>query len=253
MYAFDSRVRYSETGEDGRLSLQGVMNYLQDCSTFQSEDLHLGVDVLRERKSAWWVQSWRLELGKMPRLGDRITIGTWAYDFRGFYGYRNFVVLDEEKKYLVKADSVWFHYNLEQKRPQRPEHSMVEQYLQEHCPRLEMGPIERKIAIGPGGEPGERIPVEKSHLDSNHHVNNAVYISMARDALKRELPIRSLEVWYKKAAVLGDVIFPRIVKTQGGYDVSLEDGRGEGFAALRFGLKNRGKEPQDPLEVKEEI
>ena len=32
MYTFDSRVRYSETDEEGNLSVVGIMNYLQDCS-----------------------------------------------------------------------------------------------------------------------------------------------------------------------------------------------------------------------------
>ena len=38
MYTFGSRIRYSETDEYGKLTLTGIMNYLQDCSTFQSED-----------------------------------------------------------------------------------------------------------------------------------------------------------------------------------------------------------------------
>ena len=41
MYTFDSRIRYSETDETGALSLLGVINYMQDCSTFQSEDIDL--------------------------------------------------------------------------------------------------------------------------------------------------------------------------------------------------------------------
>ena len=48
MYTFDSRVRYSETDEEGNLSVVGIMNYLQDCSTFQSEDLKLGISYLNE-------------------------------------------------------------------------------------------------------------------------------------------------------------------------------------------------------------
>jgi len=43
MYTFESRVRYSEMDEFGKLSVTGIMNYLQDCSTFQSEDLKLGL------------------------------------------------------------------------------------------------------------------------------------------------------------------------------------------------------------------
>ena len=43
MYSFKSRVRYSEVGEDKKLSLNGIINYFQDCSTFQSEMLNNGV------------------------------------------------------------------------------------------------------------------------------------------------------------------------------------------------------------------
>ena len=48
MYTFDSRVRYSETDKDGRLSLNGIINYMQDCTNFQSEDIGVGIDFLNE-------------------------------------------------------------------------------------------------------------------------------------------------------------------------------------------------------------
>ena len=34
MYAFDSRIRYSETDSEGYLTLDALLNYFQDCSTF---------------------------------------------------------------------------------------------------------------------------------------------------------------------------------------------------------------------------
>lgn len=49
IYTFDSRVRYSETDHRGTMTLTALMNYLQDCSTFQSEDIGLGVSMLREK------------------------------------------------------------------------------------------------------------------------------------------------------------------------------------------------------------
>ena len=48
MYTFDSRVRYSEVGVDGNLTLIALLEYFQDCSTFHSEDIGLGMDYLRE-------------------------------------------------------------------------------------------------------------------------------------------------------------------------------------------------------------
>lgn len=53
MYTFTSRVRFSETDENGKLSLAGIMNYLQDCSVFHSEDVGNGTDVLKKRDRVW--------------------------------------------------------------------------------------------------------------------------------------------------------------------------------------------------------
>ena len=49
MYAFDSRIRYSECDSEGKLAVTGLLNYFQDCSTQQSEDLGVGVEALHER------------------------------------------------------------------------------------------------------------------------------------------------------------------------------------------------------------
>ena len=48
-YSFNSRVRYSETGENGKLTLPGVLNYFQDCCTFESEQTGVGMEVLKEQ------------------------------------------------------------------------------------------------------------------------------------------------------------------------------------------------------------
>lgn len=39
MYSFKSKIRYSETDSRGRLSLEALLDYFQDCSAFQSEAL----------------------------------------------------------------------------------------------------------------------------------------------------------------------------------------------------------------------
>ena len=48
MYEFDSRVRYSEVDHHGTMTVPALINYFQDCSTFQSEDLGIGTTVLKE-------------------------------------------------------------------------------------------------------------------------------------------------------------------------------------------------------------
>ena len=45
-YTIESRVRYSEIGRDRGLTIPGVIDYFQDCGTFQAEDLGLGIDYM---------------------------------------------------------------------------------------------------------------------------------------------------------------------------------------------------------------
>ena len=49
-YTTEGRIRFSEVDHTRRITLPGIVNYFQDCSTFQSEDLGLGIVHCSERK-----------------------------------------------------------------------------------------------------------------------------------------------------------------------------------------------------------
>ena len=42
MYSFNSRVRYSEVNSEKELTLPSLLDYLQDCCMFESEDFGVG-------------------------------------------------------------------------------------------------------------------------------------------------------------------------------------------------------------------
>ncbi len=79
IYKVDGRIRYSEVGQDGRLTIPALIDYFQDCSTFQSEDLEIGVARLKRDHMAWLVNYWQVDILRMPALGDRIRTGTLPY------------------------------------------------------------------------------------------------------------------------------------------------------------------------------
>ena len=97
-YSFSGRVRYSEIGENGLLTLPGILNYFQDCSTFQSEEVGLGIDILKEWKRIWVLSAWQVVVDRYPYMGERIKTSTWAYGFRGFMGFRNFTMETEGRR-----------------------------------------------------------------------------------------------------------------------------------------------------------
>lgn len=232
MYTFDSRVRYSETDEYGKLALMSIMNYLQDCSTFQSEDIGLGLSYLEERHHAWWLSSWQIVIDRYPKLGEEIVIGTWPYDFKGFYGYRNFTICDKAGNYLVRANSIWFLFDTEIGRPVKVKAEDIRGYGDGSEKPLEMEYAPRKIEIPAEYEAAAPITIEKHHIDTNHHVNNARYVEIAREALPEEMEVKELRVEYKKAAVFGDIVYPRVSRTDEGCVIALCDTEGSPYAVV---------------------
>ena len=80
----------------------------------------------------------------------------------------------------------------------------------------------------------EAFPVRKYHIDTNEHVNNCQYVQMALEFLPDDLQIAQLRVEYKKAAVLGDMIYPKLSKEADRIVVELCDEQAKPYAVLEF-------------------
>lgn len=232
IYTFDSRVRYSEVDHKGTLTLPAMMNYLQDCSTFQSEDIGVGLAALRERHRVWLLSYWQVEIRRFPKLGERITVGTMATGFRGFFGNRNFYIDDADGDRLACANSIWVFMDAQTGRPIKPGEEEIAPYGLE-AP-LEMEYEGRKIGLSQEGQALEPFPVRRAHIDTNEHVNNSQYIQMVMDVLPGEMEVHKLRVDYKKSAVMGDIIFPKVSREEGRTVVELCDEAGHAYVVAEL-------------------
>jgi acyl-ACP thioesterase len=107
--------------------------------------------------------------------------------------------------------------------------------------KLPMNYAERKITLPAEGEhiPAEEIVVKRHHLDTNNHVNNGQYIRMAMDCLPdKALDIKSMRAEYKKQALLGDVLYPDVMKVSNDgkliYTINLKDGQGKSVCTVEL-------------------
>lgn len=232
MYQFKSRVRYSECDAKAQITLPALVNYFQDCCTFQSQDVGVGVDYMSEHHVAWMLSAWQINVERYPKMGENIIISTWPYDFKGFYGYRNFTIQDAENRVLAYANSIWIFVDTESGRPKKVSDKMLEVYtFDEPYPMETCG---RKMRLPENMEEKEAFPVQKFHIDTNHHVNNEKYIEMALEYLGEQDKINSVRVEYKKAAVLGDMLYPHIGKKAGKTVVALGDQEQRPYAIVEF-------------------
>ncbi len=230
-YEYTNRVRYSETDENARLTIGALVNYLQDTSTFQSEEVGYGINYLRERGQGWILASWQIVLDELPALGDAITTKTWAYDFKGFMGLRNYVVTSGEKR-VACANAIWLLYDMHAGRPVRIDQDMARTFAPEEPYAMDYAP--RKIDVPEGGEQGSSFYIEKQHLDTNHHVNNVQYIQFALREMETDEVIRQIRTEYKAQARLGDRITPYMVKLPGRTVISLNDDDHHSYAVIEL-------------------
>lgn len=238
MYQFESRVRYSEVNSEQKLTVASCVDYLQDCSSFQAEDMKIGIDYLASHKISWVLISWEIEILRMPKMGEHICVNTWPYGFKGFYGYRNFSVTGEAGELLVKANSVWVYMDLESMHPVRISKELIDAYSKEFADELEGNWTKGKLKITPEqmayAEKMSPIPVARSYIDTNHHMNNGKYVSVAERYLPDDFQVKRLRVEYKKAAVLGNVLYPRVIKEEKRMLCILADEEEKPYAIAEF-------------------
>lgn len=231
MYTFNSRVRYSEVDSNARLTLDGIINYMQDCTNFQSEDLGVGLEFHKEKNLAWILNSWQIVIDEYPKMGENITIGTQSFGYEKMFGHRNFLITKEDGSRVAIANSLWVLMDLKKNRPRIVTPEIGDVYGK-HKP-LEMEYAPRKIKMPENVVKGREFVVQESQLDTNHHVNNGQYVRMAMNQI--ELPkVSELRIEYKKQALLGDMIVPFICRQENKTFVSLDDVDGKAYAVVQF-------------------
>ena len=232
MYEFESRIRYSEVDADQQLTVLGLIDYFQDCSTFQSEDLDIGINYLNKHHVGWVVVSYHVVVERMPLLGEHVRIQTFPYNLKGMFGSRNYAMVDDCGKRIAYADSLWVLIDLETKKPTRILPEMFEIYKMETP--IEMEKTNRKIIIPDNATREEPIPVQRYFLDTNHHMNNGKYIMVAQSYLPKDFKVSSFRVEYRNQAYLGDILYPYVSVADKKAVVSLCDVEGTPYASLEF-------------------
>ncbi len=232
MYAFDSRIRYSEIDHNEKITLPGIINYFQDCSIFHSESIGFGVGRLKEEERGWVLSGWQIVVERYPALGEAVKVCTWPTSFKGVLGERNFLMMDENGAHAAYANSVWAYMDRKKGRPVKPVEEEIRAYGMEEPLIMDYAP--RKISLPAKSREGESFPVRKYHIDTNEHVNNCQYVQMALEVLEEEMKVRQLRVEYKKSAVYGDRIFPKIAREEERTVVELCDMEGGLFAVVEL-------------------
>ncbi|WP_310601954.1 acyl-[acyl-carrier-protein] thioesterase [Anaerosporobacter sp.] len=232
MYSFTSRIRYSEVDINKKLDLAAIINYFQDCTTFHSEDLQIGIEHMSEMNFSWMLSSWQIIINRSPVYGETITTTTWPYGFDSMFGYRNFTITDTSNAVCAYANSIWILVDLNTGHPIKLTNSITSAYPLEDGLDMEYAP--RKIKLPKESQEEQPIQVVRSFLDTNNHVNNGQYIKIAEEFLPKDFIIHEMRADYRTSALLGDTIIPKCSITDKECIVTLCQPDGKPYAIIQF-------------------
>ena len=236
MYSFDMRVGFSQSDLQHKMTIPAIIDAYQDCSCYHSEELGVGLYFLEPKNLVWILNYWEVEFIRRPKYPEKIVVGTYPYEFKGFLGFRNFFLKDEDGNYLSKANSLWVLMDWENMKPAKVPDEVKQAYEIE--PKLDMEYSSRKISIPKENciQDKEIAPIEivEYNLDSNGHVNNGQYIKLAMSCIKTGKEYTRLRVEYRNQAHLGDIIYPHIYETADRYVIALNNGDGVAYSVIEL-------------------
>ena len=238
MYSYNSRIRYSEVNEKFKLSLISLVDYFQDCAAFESEDKNVGFKWMMTKGTMWMLMDWHIKIFRRPMYSEKVTISSKTIKVEGYKAFRNFEMKTEAGETLAAALSIWAFIDMKAGVP-------TADIPQEELDAYGMeAPLDIEFDVSPIEQPkdatkGEPITIVPSNLDSNHHVNNAEYVTLALSVLPDEVKKvkgfpKEFRVEYRKQTFLGEELTTEYTVTENKAIVVLRGSKGEAKCVTEF-------------------
>ncbi len=209
-----------ETDARGLAKASTLLNYLQDAAGEHAVRLGVGVPDLVKRRMTWVLSRYHIVIHRYPSIGARLEVTTWPSGKHGYFALRDFEVADGNGAPVLSATSSWMVIALDGKQPVKVDEAIAIPYAIDR--RALDDPFD-SLPVPDARDAEVRFRVESNHIDWNRHVNNAVYVqwaleAMPPDVLKTGRPAE-IEVSYRAEAFYGEEIVSAVRRAAG------EDGR----------------------------
>jgi len=190
-------VKSYECRPDGNIKTACLMQHLQEAAALHAEELGFGVDSLNKINSYWVLSNLRIEINRLPKWNDEITVKTWPSGYNRLTATREFVAKDQNNCELFRASSQWMVLDKSSNRSKNLFN------LDLSLPKTELKALSAKLKrLEPQDDysQADHISVPYSSIDLNGHVNNTEYVRWGIDALRKafkfEGNIRSMHATY---------------------------------------------------------
>lgn len=206
IYQKDFQIPTTGVDRYNRLKLSRVLHYLQEVAEDHGTMLGAGRDALAEKKLFWAIIRHRVQIIRLPRAGEKITVHTWPMPATRTAYPRASVATDGDGNELFRSVSLWILMDMESRTMVLPGKSGVQ---------VEGLTVGNELAL-----PNSLLPRQRSNedlrtvrytdLDWNGHMNNCRYLDWVCDLLPgdfhRERTAREFTLCYTSEAMENEKI-----------------------------------------------
>jgi len=211
-------IRAYEVGQNGRVTIQSLCNYLQEAASNHAHHLGVSVEQLIRQQLTWVLSRFHVRINNYPYWRQAVTIETWPSDKDNLYALRDFRLFHDGKEIGV-ATSSWMLINVQARKPV-PLPDFLNEIKNDKMGRA-LADTFQKLPKSEDFEFERSFDVRLSDLDMNRHVNNVIYIDWGLESLPAEIYhnniLQDLEISYRAESFLGDQVISKskVTATEG--------------------------------------
>ncbi len=199
------RIRANEVNTRKDAHLHVLINCMQEAAWNNAADLGFSVYELLSNNITWVIQGMNLNVLRLPKHGEEVSVETWPSGLDKYYVYRDFRIYVGEEL-ICEATSRWLVFDVNERKMIAVPPSLIEavpSFNHDNLPH-----VFEKIPISAEYKGDYEITVGWHHLDANGHVNNAMYFQWMLESLPWEVlsskALQHLEITFRSECSQGD-------------------------------------------------
>ncbi|MEM9919297.1 MAG: acyl-ACP thioesterase domain-containing protein [Bacteroidota bacterium] len=190
------------------MTVPALINQMHEAAMQNVLLLKLSLWDLEPYKLSWVLMRLRLNVRRIPKLGEEISIRTHPAGFQKFFTYRDYRVFDADHQPIAEASSTWLLMDTEKRKMTRIPDFILQ--FDMPAPADCLPRISDKLPNMDQAEQGIDFRVNWHDLDFNQHLSNVNYFQWMLDALPEEWllshQLTTFDIQFRLEASLGDAL-----------------------------------------------
>lgn len=203
----DWEINFLQCYPNGVLKYTDLCNILQLTAGVHAEMGGISFSDMQLHHQAWVLSRMRVEIKRLPRWRDVVTVKTWINSLENSRSIRCLEMYIGDEK-IVGCETFWAVFNTKTRRPESLalQHEHFEKYPNDKATEVQFS----KIDISMDKEKVAEKVIMLSDLDIVNHANSVKYLEWCLDYVDPKLllnqKVESFEMNYLKEVSLSDVV-----------------------------------------------